>query len=100
MSDTNEDTSPTTSESTIKVGISVNASSPELQVPKEALSAAQDEEFEEILGEVASWWDSLSVAERVDTLQLDNTDGREITENIIYIDEVDPETQDTTVLWE
>lgn len=74
-------------EERLEVGISV-PSSVSVAVPNEVADQVKDGDEQALFSEVADWWDSLSTAERVDALNLSEKDGRDIVENLLFVDEV------------
>lgn len=84
----------------IQVGLSVNSYSPHFHVSQDAITTAENGEFEQINTTIAEWWDELSVEEKAEALQLDKTDGAELVENLLFIDQYNTKTNHFQPLWE
>ena len=73
----------------IKAGIAVSATSPAIEVPESVVAAAEEDDPEDVYAAVARWWDDLDVGERGEVLKLEEQDGRELIENLLFIDRLD-----------
>ena len=73
----------------IKAGIAVSATSPAIEVPESVVAAAEEDNPEDVYAAVAGWWDNLDVDERGEVLKLEEHDGRELIENLLFIDRLD-----------
>ena len=94
----------------VRAGISVNTRSPPLQVSAETVSSilndsdtgsdGEEPDMEPLLAGIADWWDDLSCDERAEVLNLKEYDGRELLENLLFVDRVDEDGRSKEVIIE
>jgi len=72
----------------IRAGISVSSRA-QIEVPAHSVTDAEDGDVQDVMAEVAAWWDDLDRDERIAALNLEECDGRELVENLLFIDRLD-----------